>query len=136
MSTILFRNSGGTVSNSRTDVPFYTIESAHEYMTLLADAIVEAKTDVEAQISGALPQASRYVDALRVALHNLHQLDHHIRVSRRVLNNLRTLRRLIYHERARSVTQSKAARVTASVRTTRASHDQSRVNAGPFPNAA
>jgi hypothetical protein len=87
--------------NCRFENPFGTIESAQEYMTLLADAVLEAKHDVEVEIGAdAAPRSSRQVDALRVVLYSLNKLDHHVQVSRRMLNDLRSLRRLMWQERA------------------------------------
>lgn len=54
-----------------------------------------------------MPHSSRHVDALRIALYNLHKLDQHICMSRRVLNDLRTLRPLIGQERTGSVRKTK-----------------------------
>ena len=44
---------------------------------------------------GYLPQ-----EALRLVAHNLHRLCFHITKSRRILNDLRTLRRLLLEERS------------------------------------
>lgn len=85
----------------RFESPFGTIESAQEYMRLLADAALEAIHDVETEISGdTAPGPSRKEEALRVVLYSLNKLDRHIQVSRRMLNDLRSLRRLIGQERA------------------------------------
>ncbi len=103
------------MANPRADVPFCTIESAQEYMALLADTIVEAGNDIEGQIAG-MSQSSRHVDALRIALYNLHKLDRYIQASRRALNDLRTLRRLIAQERGAPGATFKPTRTTASAR--------------------
>jgi len=84
--------------------PFGTIENAQEYMRLLADAVLEAKRDLEAQTGQeTTPNPSREIQALRVALFTVNKLDHHIRVILRVLNDLRTLRRLMLQERTQPV---------------------------------
>ena len=80
--------------------PFRTIESAQEYMRLLAEAVLGAKKDLETEIASTVPNSSRQAEALRVALFNVNKLDHHIQVSLRVLNDLRSLRRLMWRERA------------------------------------
>ena len=81
--------------------PFRTIESAQEYMRLLADAVLGAKQDLETEIGASTaPSSLRQAEALRVALFNVNKLDHHIQVSLRVLNDLRSLRRLMWRERA------------------------------------
>lgn len=88
------------MANCRFENPFGTIESAQEYMRLLADAVFEAKRDVEAAIcEEAAPVSPRQVEALRVVLYSLDKLDHHIQVSRRMLKDLRSLRRLLLQER-------------------------------------
>jgi hypothetical protein len=81
--------------DAKTVRPFYSIENAQEYMTLLAEMISETKCDIESEIASANPESSRYIDALRLVLYNLNRLDGHIRGSRRVLNDLRAVRRLI-----------------------------------------
>lgn len=88
------------MSNCTFENPFGTIESAQEYMRLLADAVLEARQDVESQIGTNVARVpSRQVDALQIVLYNLTKLDSHIQVSRRVLNDLRTLRRLMRQPR-------------------------------------
>ncbi len=80
--------------------PFGTIESAQEYMRLLADAVLEAKHDLEAEIGAdTAPRSRRREEALRVVLFNVNKLDHNIQVSLRVLNDLRSLHRLMWRER-------------------------------------
>ena len=70
-------------------------------MRLLADAVLEAKHDLEAEIGAdRVPSTLRQAEALRVVLFNLNKLDHHIQASLRVLNDLRSLRRLMWRERA------------------------------------
>jgi len=76
--------------------PFYSIENAQEYMALLAEMISETRSDIESEIASTNPESSRYVDALRLVSYNLNKLDGHIRGSRRALNDLRALRRLIF----------------------------------------
>jgi len=81
--------------------PFGTIENAQEYMRLLADVVLEAKRELEAQTGQeTTPSSSRDIQALRVALFSVNKLDHHIRVILRVLNDLRSLRRLMLQERS------------------------------------
>ena len=76
--------------------PFETLESAHEYVRLLHRQVAEAYGDVEGEVAAALSTgATRRVDALRLVLYKLHQLDAHLTGSSRLLNDLRTLRRLL-----------------------------------------
>jgi hypothetical protein len=78
------------------DRPFETLESAHEYVTLLHTHVAEAYGDIEGEVATALAQGeTRRVDALRLVLYKLHQLDDQLKCSSRVLNDLRSLRRLL-----------------------------------------
>jgi hypothetical protein len=86
------------VSNCET--PFDGIEGSHEYVALLAEAIEEARRDVEADIAIAIQEgAERRKEALQLVAYNLAKLKLHITTSRRILNDLRTLRRLLLVER-------------------------------------
>ena len=68
---------------------------------MLADAITEAKAEVDADISLADSEnAVRRRQALQLVSFNLSKLTTHINSSRRILNDLRTLRRLLLGERA------------------------------------
>ena len=88
------------MANYKLENPFGTIESAQEYMRLLADAVLEAKQDLEADIGGnTVPTSSRQVEALRVALFTLNKLDHNVQKVLRGLNDLRSLHRLMWRER-------------------------------------
>ena len=73
------------------DKPFASIESAQEFIALLFDTVVEAKRDVEADISSPSTEQSRRVDALKLASVHLHNLEHHIIRTRRILNDLRLI---------------------------------------------
>jgi hypothetical protein len=79
------------------ETPFENIESAQEFVALLEDAIEEARKDIEAEI--AEPQPERRAQALQLVGYSLAKLSMHIGTSRRLLNDLRTLRRLLLQER-------------------------------------
>jgi hypothetical protein len=84
----------------RPETPFDNIESSHEYVSLLAVAIEEALADVEADIARANTDgAKRRVEALQLVHFNLTRLNANMGSSRRILNDLRTLRRLLLDER-------------------------------------
>ncbi len=86
--------------NNEHETPFDSIESSHEYVSLLADAIEEARKDVDADIEVAIAEnADRRKEALQLVNYNLAKLSLHITTSRRILNDLRTLRRLLLAER-------------------------------------
>ncbi len=84
--------------------PFDNIESAQEYLALLSQALEEASENAEADLLGQVnSQVPRRRDALRLVLYKLEKLERHIKASRRLLNDLRTLRRLLLEERAEPV---------------------------------
>jgi hypothetical protein len=83
-----------------TETPFDSIEGSHEYVALLAEALEEALRDVEAEVAIAVREgAERRKQALLLVSYNLAKLRLHITSSRRILNDLRTLRRLLLAER-------------------------------------
>lgn len=83
------------------ETPFDNIESSHEFVTLLAEAVEVAINELEADIAvAAADGAGRRVQALQLALFNMNKLQGHMVSSRRILNDLRTLRRLALEERA------------------------------------
>lgn len=88
------------MSQNSAETPFDNIENSHQYVALLADAIAEARLDVNADVALANAEgADRRRDALQLVLYNLNKLESHMSASRRILNDLRTLRRLLLDER-------------------------------------
>jgi len=82
------------------ETPFDSIEGSHEYVALLSDAVAEARREVEEEIASAeRDHADRRKEALLLVSYNLAKLHLHITTSRRILNDLRTLRRLLLAER-------------------------------------
>jgi hypothetical protein len=85
----------------RSETPFDNIESSHEYVSLLAEAIEVAIAEVEADIAlASTDDAARRREALQLVLFNMSKLQSHMTSSRRILNDLRTLRRLLLEERS------------------------------------
>src|ERR1700687_5970357 len=82
------------------ETPFDSIEGAHEYVSLLAEALEEAQSAIEhdTSIAALTKNDERRVEALRVVNYKLSQLRGHLASSRRILNDLRTLRRLLLRE--------------------------------------
>lgn len=86
--------------SSTSETPFDNIEGSYEYVLLLAEAIEEARRDVEEDIAEANREgAERTKQALQLVAYNLAKLDMHMASSRRILNDLRILRRLLLAER-------------------------------------
>ncbi len=81
------------------ETPFDSIEGSHEYVALLAEALAEARLDIEHEVTAAESEgADRRKQALLLVSYNLAKLNLHITASRRILNDLRTLRRLLLAE--------------------------------------
>jgi len=90
--------------SEKAETPFDNIEGSHEYVALLAEAVDEARRDVEADIAAAdRDGAERRKQALLLVSYNLAKLNLHITAGRRILNDLRTLRRLLLAERGLEV---------------------------------
>ena len=90
------------------DTPFDNIESAQEYLGLLAQALDEAVASIEEESALAVSEkAARREEALRLVAFKLAKLSGHISESRRILNDLRTLRRLLLAERLKAVRAAK-----------------------------
>ena len=80
--------------------PFDSIEDAHEFLTLLAQTIFETKLEIEADVQRESDLSfPRRAEALKLALYTLEKLEFHMLRSSRILNDLRTLRRLLFEER-------------------------------------
>ena len=88
--------------NNGWETPFESIEGAQEYMRLLAEAVREARQEVEADIGSQGDSQQRRLEALRIVSYKLVKLEQHMKASQRILNDLRSLRRLLFEERRRS----------------------------------
>ncbi len=83
--------------------PFDSIESAQEFVQLLTQSIAEAKAEIESQIgSPSDPGQARREQALHLVLFKLESLSVQMTKSQRILNDLRTLRRLLMEGSASS----------------------------------
>jgi len=81
--------------------PFDSIESAHEFIVLLEGSIEDAIRDVREHAEDATANRDdRAAQALTLALYKMNQLGSHMQKSRRILNDLRTIRRLLFQERS------------------------------------
>ena len=76
---------------------FDSIESAQEYLELLAQVIRESQQAIQAEIEGNVESnVPRRVEALRLIGYKLEKLAAHLKTSRLILNDLRMLRRILY----------------------------------------
>ena len=100
---VLLEGADANRPSMKPDTPFDSIESSHEYVGMLAEAIDEAMASIEEEIAlAASEDASRRGEALKLVAFKLKKLRDHITASRRILNDLRTLRRLLLDERQRA----------------------------------
>src|SRR5262249_45084331 len=81
--------------------PFDSIESAQDFMDILAEMALEAVKELKEQHCEAMQAGQdRRAQAISLALLRLKNLNCHIFKCRRALNDLRLIRRLIVDERA------------------------------------
>jgi hypothetical protein len=81
--------------------PFSSIESAIEFMQVLAETILDAQKDLNHMGQLAVSEGKeRRARGIALALFKLKSLNTNVYRSRRALNDLRMLRRLILDERA------------------------------------
>jgi hypothetical protein len=84
----------------QSETPFDNIESAREYVNQLLAATHEAQAEIETELHRAMdPELARRQQALQLVKYKLSQLASHISASRRVLNDLTKLRRLLLEAR-------------------------------------
>jgi hypothetical protein len=80
--------------------PFDRIEGSLEYIGLLGETIQTTKSDIQKEVVRAQSErAERRLQALHLVTYKLERLSRHIDSSHRLLNDLRTLRRLLLGER-------------------------------------
>jgi hypothetical protein len=94
----------GNEETSRLSVPgqtpFDSVENAQQYVRLLLDAIIEARQEIDADLAATNgARLERRLQALQLVQFKLSKLENHLRNSGRLLNDLRTLRRLLLDER-------------------------------------
>jgi len=83
------------------ELPFDSIESAHEFVGLFVKAVLESKRDIDADIQREMgSNVPRRLEALQIVAYKLDALELYLTKSRRILNDLRSLRRLLFEERA------------------------------------
>jgi hypothetical protein len=79
------------------DGPFNTIESAHEFLSLLGDQIDEALAEARLELADCpTGQPGRRVEAWQLVVYTITKVSFHIATSRRLVNDLRTLRNLLH----------------------------------------
>ena len=80
-----------------TEGPFATIESAHEFLALLGEQIDEALTEARLELSACgEARYQRRAEAWQLVIFTTTKLLSHVDSSRRLMNDLRTLRNLLH----------------------------------------
>jgi hypothetical protein len=88
------------------DTPFETLESAYGFVSLLREAVDDAYATILDETARAQETgAERRIDALRLVDHKLNCLRQNVLASLILLNDLRTLRRLLLGERKAGQTE-------------------------------
>jgi hypothetical protein len=88
--------------------PFDSLESAHNYLSLLREALEEAQASILDDAEVAQKQgATRRLDALQLVDHKLDRLRQNLLSSLVLINDLRTLRRLLLVERRGAIAKLK-----------------------------
>ena len=84
----------------KTVTPFESLESAHEFMSLLREAVDDAYSSIldDIEVMRETKGAERRVDALRIVDHKLNRLRQNVLASLILLNDLKMLRRLLLSE--------------------------------------
>jgi hypothetical protein len=81
------------------ETPFDNVDTAHEYVTLLVEAVRQARTEVAQDVEHAQAGGpSRQLQALHLVAWKLERLESQLAASRLLLNDLRRLRRLLLGE--------------------------------------
>jgi hypothetical protein len=94
----MFLESAETTRVVGSSAPFDSIESAHEYVSLLLETVHDTKASI-AEDTDYSHHEPRRVDALHLVGYKLSQLEGQLSTCRRILNDLRLLRRLLLDER-------------------------------------
>jgi hypothetical protein len=88
------------MSTDTIEAPFDSIESAQDFMNVLAETILDAMKDLHYQRQMAVNEGlERRARALELAMYKAKLLGCYVHKSRRTLNDLRMLRRLVQNER-------------------------------------
>jgi hypothetical protein len=99
------------MAKSPAETNFGSIEGAADYLAQLLEAVGEAREDLwgEALLASSTG-AERREQAIQLANYKLAQLKTHLTTCHRLLNDLRTIRRLLFAERQVPPPASRAAK--------------------------
>jgi hypothetical protein len=78
------------------DRPFGSIENTQEFLSILSERIDEIAAEVQQEIQEcSVPQESKRAQAWQVVLYTMKKLSTHISDSRKLMNDLNTMRNLM-----------------------------------------
>ncbi len=81
------------------ETPFDNLEAAHEYVGLLLEAVRQTRGDVAEDLAAVQGNGqTRRHEALQLVSYKLERLELQLESSRRLMNDLRRLRRLLLGE--------------------------------------
>ena len=84
------------------EFPFDNVESAHEFVNRLAQVVLETRHDIEADIRRETnSNFPRRLEALQLSVCKMQTLEFHLKKSCCLLNDLRSLRRILFEERSK-----------------------------------
>ena len=87
-------------SQSHSGTPFDSVENTQEYFKLLAETLLEVETELDDELQAAhAANSTRRAEALHLVLFKLRKLGEHVKACSPLLNDLRSLRRLLLNER-------------------------------------
>jgi hypothetical protein len=95
---------GGRLATDSRDLPmenltFESIESAQQFIALLIESVNDSRKEIDSNIAEAgQDKANRRREALLLVAYQLNLLATHLVKSSRILNDLRSLRRLLLTE--------------------------------------
>lgn len=85
---------------SHPETPFDSIENAKDYIRLLQETVADARKEIASDLAAASgAHSDRRLEALRLVHYKLEKLEQHLHSSSRTLNDLRSMRRLLFEER-------------------------------------
>jgi hypothetical protein len=100
---------------SSDDRPFNTIESAQQFLALLAEAVDEALEEARAERQACRDNnLERRAEAWQLVAYTLTRLSSNVTSSRRLMNDLRTLRNLLERRSAIGQPASTSRRASES----------------------
>jgi len=79
--------------------PFQSIESAHDFVTLLTEMVIGVKAELQDDVKQeSTSKESSRLEILRMALYSMEKLELYMATSGRILDDLKFQRRLLFEQ--------------------------------------